>query len=197
MMRYFKILVIALLGVSCVRPDDRTTTQPIVEITMPETDWSGVYASTSEVGDFTGTVLMIEKGSRGKLDYRLTSYSCTVSEDTIPQDEHAGHCLTDGNVLYLPKADGYMYEGKPKLLAFITRFTRVEVNGHTVLMRDDALRAFRSENKLYDYGLLVKLKTPTSGRLDLHTVEHPSVKVLYTDPTKPWNDPFLYGANSR
>ena len=58
--------------------------------------------------------------------------------------------------------------------------------------------ALRKENKLYDYGILVKVKDQADFMLDLGKVEHPSVKVLYSDPAKSWNDPFVHGArNSR
>jgi hypothetical protein len=90
-----------------------------------------------------------------------------------------------------------MNEGRPRFLASITRYTRVEINGRKVLMRDDALRAFRKENKLYGYGILVEVKDRADFMLDLRKVEHPSVKVLYSDPSKPWNDPFVHGANAR
>ncbi|HEV2296590.1 MAG TPA: hypothetical protein VGR35_22290 [Tepidisphaeraceae bacterium] len=105
--------------------------------------------------------------------------------------------MIEGRVVYLPEAYGYMHDGKPLLLASITRHTLIEVNGRKVLMRDDALRAFREHNKLYDYGILVKVKDEAGIMLDLRKVEHPSIKVLYADPAKPWNDPFVHGANSR
>jgi len=39
------------------------------------------------------------------------------------------------------------------------------------------------------------------GYVDLMTelseVKRPSIKLLYSDPTKPWKDPFIYGGNAR
>jgi hypothetical protein len=64
-------------------------------------------------------------------------------------------------------------------------------------MRDDALRAYRDNNKLYDYGILVRTDDVPSLLLDLKTVERPSIKSLYDDPSKPWRDPYVHGPNAR
>jgi hypothetical protein len=127
----------------------------------------------------------------------MHSYSDVSSADDIKQDGQRGTRLIDGRTLYLPLAYGYMHDGKPHLLASMTRFTLMELNGRKVLMRDDALRVFRGQNKLYDYGILVKENDQADIMLDLRKVEHPSIKVPYSDPAKPWNDPFVHGANSR
>jgi hypothetical protein len=192
-----------LLSVSCVGPHDGTAsapgpaTQRVATSAVPEGDWIGVYASTGEIGGFAGTVLVLEKELRDDIGYRLRSYSDRSSTHDIKQDEQRGRCLIDGRTLYLPEAYGYMHDGEPQLLASITRFTLIEINGRNVLMRDDALRAFREENKLYDYGILIKVKDQADILLDLRKVEHPSITVLYSDPAKPWNDPFVHGPNSR
>jgi hypothetical protein len=204
MTRYLVTTALALLSVSCAGPRGGTAstpstrpaaTQPADEVS--ERDWIGVYASASEIGGFAGTVLVLDKELRNDIGYRLRSYSDVSSVDDIKQDEQRGSCLIEGQVVYLPEAHGYMHDGKPQLLASITRYTRMEINGRKVLMRDDALRAFREQNKLYDYGILVKVNDEAGVMLDLRKVEHPSIKVLYADPARPWNDPFVHGANSR
>lgn len=43
-----------------------------------------------------------------------------------------------------------MHEGKSQLLASITRYTLTEINGRKVLMRDDALRAFREVKAVWN-----------------------------------------------
>jgi hypothetical protein len=194
---------VALLSVSCVGPHGgtatrpRAATQPAAARAVLEDDWPGVYASPSEIGGFAGTVLAVEKGPRDGMNYRMYSRSDVSSSDAIRQDVLHGSCLSDGSELYMPYAYGFMHEGEPRLLASITRFTLVEIDGRKVLMRDDALRAFREQNKLYDYGILIKTNDQPDVSLDLAKVEHPSIKVLYSDPTQPWSDPFVHGPNSR
>ena len=160
--------------------------------------WVGVYASPEEISGFTGTVLALQRWVRGEdLSYRMTFYTDVGSADDIEQDELTGTCLVDGDQVYLPTAHGSYRDGKPQLLAMVQRYTRVSVNGKTVLMRDDALRAFRETNKLYDYGILIKVSDTRSVAMDLHSVEHPSLKTLYEDASRPWQDPFLHGPNER
>ena len=161
----------------------------------PAAAWQGVYAMPSEVAGFAGEVLLLDE-EFGRHSYAMQTYSDMVSTDDIPQDKLSGSYLTEGEVLYLPHAIRYMRDGKPRLLAGIDRYTRVRINGRDVLLRDDALRAYRQENKLYDYGILIKV-SDEGGLVDLSKVERPSIKVLYADPSKPWADPFVHGPNPR
>ena len=160
-------------------------------------EWVGVYSSPSEIGRFSGTVLVIEQRLNDGLSYRKTFYSDVVMADSIEQDTRSGRCLTDDNRVYVPEAYGYYRDGKPHLLSSVDRYTRVVINGHATLMRDDAYEAFKSENKLYDYGILIKVSDKADLLLDLHSVEHKSIKVLYADETKEWKDPFVSGPNER
>jgi hypothetical protein len=105
--------------------------------------------------------------------------------------------LIEGRAILLPRAYGFVHDGKPVLLARVDRLTLVEVNGHKVLMREDAIRAFRESKKLYDYGILVKVSEDPDATADLRRVQHPSIKLLYSDPSKPWHDPWTSGANER
>jgi hypothetical protein len=165
----------------------------------PDTDWVGIYSSPAEIGGFSGTVIAIHNdiGLGGRLVYRMTFYSDVVSEDDITEKEKSGTLLTDGDKLYVPVAHGYYVDKRPHLLAFVDRYTRVQINGRTVLLRDDALKAFRERNQLYDYGVLIKAADNVDPVEGLDKVKHESIKVLYADQSKDWKDPFIDGPNSR
>ena len=90
-----------------------------------------------------------------------------------------------------------MRDEKPVLLASIDKYTRTTINGHVVLMRADALNVYKKENKLYDYGILIRIDPNVEIAQDLTDIKHPSIKMLYTDPDSGWEDPFVNGANSR
>lgn len=160
-------------------------------------EWIGVYSSPSEISGFTGTVILIEEGLHDDLNYRKTFYSDVSSRNSIEQDMCRGSCLTEGNRIYIPEAYGFYRDGKPKLLSSVDRYTKVVVNGHVTLMRDDAYNSFLTESKLYDYGILIKVPANADPFLDFEKVEHKSIKILYDDKTKKWNDPFVSGANER
>ena len=161
-------------------------------------EWIGVYSSPSEIEGFSGTVLVIEKKLfNDDLGYRKSFYSDVELPDSIDQDITSGSCLIEENRIYIPEAYGFYRDGRPSLLASIKRYTKVEVNGHITLMRDDAYKAFKTENKLYDYGILIKVSMEADRLYDLDEVEHKSIKILYDDKTKPWKDPFVSGSNER
>jgi hypothetical protein len=122
-------------------------------------------------------------------------YTDVQSGNAIKDDPSFGSYLVDGNTIYLPLASGTMNDGRPSLTASIERYRWVEINHHSVLMRDDAWQAFRESNKLYDYGILIKVSE--DDPLSLDSVKHPSIKLLYADPMKSWADPFVHGANER
>jgi len=52
------------------------------------------------------------------------------------------------------------------------------------------------ENRLYDYGILIKLTEDEMFDKSGHYA-HDSIKVLYKDPSHEWKDPFVHGANTR
>jgi hypothetical protein len=160
--------------------------------------WIGVYTSPSEVGGFSGTVLSVEaEFQTDRLRYRMTFYSDVVLADAIDEKEKSGQLLPENNELFVPEASGYTSDGKVSLLAKITRYTRIQINGHTVLMRDDALKEYREHDRLYDYGILIKVQDSADFFVNLDKVKHESLKVLYKDPGKEWKDPFVHGANDR
>jgi len=187
-------------GSAAKQTNTTAATQPAATPATTIDEWIGIYSSPSEIGVFTGTVLTIEKGLTGDLEYRKTFYSDVVldeSEDSFDQKVYSGSCRIEDICIYIPIAFGWYRDGKPHLHASIDRYTKVAVNGQVTLMRDDAYTAFRSENKLYDYGILIKVATEADKFLELEKVEHTSIKILYADETKPWKDPFVHGPNER
>ena len=157
----------------------------------------GVYSSPSEIGGFSGTVLVIERGLSGELGYWKTFYTDVVSPDDIEQDIRSGSVLVEGDHVYIPEASGYYRDGVPRLMASIDRYTLVTVNEHQTLMRDDAYKVYQQENRLYDYGILIKVSDKRPSLLKLDDVEHKSIKVLYDDPSGEWQDPYVHGPNER
>jgi len=160
-------------------------------------EWLGVYSSPSEIGGFTGTVLSISNNLSDGLRYRKRFYTDVISPDDIEQDESTGSCLIEGNRIYIPEAFGFYHKDKLQLDAAISLYTKVTVNGHITLMRDDAYAAFKAGQKLYDYGILIKVSAKNDLLFDLDTVQRKSITVLYSDPTKRWQDPFVHGPNER
>lgn len=193
-MTYMRILKAGLtLTVLCLAAATAEVPKPVE---TPLDSWVGIYTSTTEIAGFSGTVLAIEKDFSGKLRYRMTFYSDVGrSQNEIKETEKQGEVLIDGDKLYLPQAYGHIFNGKPTLRADITRYTRLEIKGRRVFLRDDALKAFRKQNKLYDYGILIKVADGIDSELD--RAKHESIKVLYQDAAKEWKDPFVNGPNER
>lgn len=179
----------ALTSIAKAPPASR----PVVEATS----WIGVYSSPSEIGGFTGTVLSIEEGLRDDLDYRMTYYTDVIIGGQIREKEKRGTVLIDGDKVYIPMADGFLEKDGARLDASLSRYTRVNIRGRTVLMRDDALRAYRAENRLYDYGVLIKVAEKLELVAELNDAKHESIKVFYEHPDKSWRDPFVNGPNDR
>jgi hypothetical protein len=162
-----------------------------------DSSWIGVYSSPSEIGGYSGTALSIEKSFSGGLEHRMTFYSDVVIKGSIEQSELEGDVLIDGDKIYIATASGFYSHRKPVLSGRVERYTRVRIKGRTVLLRDDALEAYRRHDRLYDYGILIKVADRTDSSVDLKNVRHESIKVLYRNPKNEWNDPFVHGANKR
>jgi hypothetical protein len=157
--------------------------------------WIGAYSSPSEIAGYSGTVLVIEKGSLDGLRHRMTVYSDVVSSNAIEQPELEGGALTDGDKLYIATASGFYHDGRPVISGRLERYTRVKINGRTVLLRDDALKAYREHNRLYDYGVLIKVAESIERFAKLADIKHESIKILYSDSKNEWKDPFVRGPN--
>jgi hypothetical protein len=161
------------------------------------TNWHGVYTSPSEIGGFSGTALAILCERDGTISYRRIFYSDIIDTTEIPQKEQSGTCLIEGDQLYVPEATGNYEKGKPILRADLTRYTRMVINGQPVLMRDDALKTFKGTERLYDYGILIKVGEYADSIINLSIAPHASIRTLYRDKTGSWNDPFVNGPNKR
>jgi hypothetical protein len=59
------------------------------------------------------------------------------------------------------------------------------------------LKAYEEHNRLYDYGILIKVANLAKPLQDLSMVKHESIKLLFHDRSKLWKDPFVSGPNSR
>jgi len=173
---------------------DRPTARKATSIS---TNWHGVYTSPSEIGGFSGTALAILCERDGTISYRRIFYSDIIDTTEIPQKEQGGVCLVNGDQLYVPEATGNYEKGKPILRADLTRYTRMLINGRPVLMRDDALKVFKGTEKLYDYGILIKVDEYADSIMNISIAPHASIKTLYRDKTGSWNDPFVNGPNKR
>lgn len=188
-------LVLAFVGCAS-RPTSQATRTTTAAVTQPSEmlsprDWTGVYMSPSEIGTFHRTILTLIDPDLGEHTYLLRQQTDMVVVGTIPQDVFRGQFAVEGPRLFLPIANGMTNGGQPSLSAHLDRYTRIVLNGRIVLMRDDALRVFRTSNQLYDYGILIKVPDNGSPFQDLQQVQQESIKVLYADPSKPWQDPFV------
>ena len=199
------LLFTGLFCTACSHPPQQsaaragvTSVQAATKPAEPATeDFLGVWASPAEIGGFSGTVLVLEKDLSDEIGYRMRFYTDTDLSGEIKQDERRGSSLTSGHAIYIPQASGFYHDGKPLLLASVTQYTLMQINGHAVLVRDDALKAYQTENKLYDYGILIRVTAKAEPLLELKKVEHPSIKLLYSDPNKPSADPFVHGPTPR
>ena len=183
-------LVLSLLAVGLAAAADDAA-EPAPE----QAAWLGVYSSPKEIGGFTGTVLSIEKGVPDGLSYRMTFYTDVILADAIEQSELRGDVLTNGDQMYVGTASGYILDGKPTLFGTVKRYTRATINGRVVLLRDDALQAYRKDGTLYDYGILIRVSEKAARLGKLAAAPHESITVLQRNPKKEWKDPFIHGPN--
>lgn len=187
------VSVTCFIGAAAIDDSVAQTTQSTSSPSSQPSDWSGVYMMPREVSGFAGTTLTILKsiGDSG-FHFKITSYS-----DSGPTSRKSqGSCIIDGDSLYIAEGGGAFDADDDTVWISMERYHRRFINGTVVLLRDDALKALERENKLYDYGILIR-----AGDADWlerkQPASRPSVKMLYEDPTKPWNDPFVNGPNSR
>lgn len=153
--------------------------------------WVGVYSSTSEIGGFTGTVLVIEEGlNLPELRYRMSFYTDASQAGEIHEKVKTGWLLTNSAQLYVPEATGYTRDNQVSLSASITRYTRVRIRGRVVLLRDDALGEYRDHNRLYDYGVLIQVSDRVDSFVEMEQVRHESIRTIQPSD-KPWRDPFV------
>lgn len=139
----------------------------------------GVYRSPAEISDFSGTTLELKHGK-----FRYWFYSDVRS----------------GNEPEYPLTGDYTFQNGEVALSHEQvnqRLWTVDVvHGIPVLWRDDALKAWKEERKIYDYGVLIWTADGIPED-DFSQVKQLSVRELY-DATKKaevktWQDPFVHG----
>jgi hypothetical protein len=193
MIRTALLIILSLSVASCVSDRERSTqaassSQPVeVPVIM------GTYATASEIAKFSSTVLVIFTNSDDNLRFRQRRSS------DIPNgpEEQRGLALADGKTLYLPFVIASANGKDVDVFSSVGRYTAAKINGRDVLLRDDARVAYEERNELYDYGILIRVDERSGYIVDMKEVQHPSIKVLYADNSKPWNDPFVNGPNAR
>jgi len=167
----------------------------IVDNSTVTESWHGIYVSTCEISGYSGTAMSLGPLEDGQRKYRKHFYSCvsTDSPELPPIIETNENKLTITERHGFRTSDGTLHDP----IEYETKYTRMKINGHIVLLRDDALKQFESDNKLSDYGVLVKISDNHESIDDLSNAPHPSIRALYEEPDSGWNDPFVHGANSR
>ena len=126
--------------------------------------FDGIYCTAREISGSSGTILEL-KGEK----FRYWFYSDLVGPDE-PEDTITGsYRLVDGK-LVLNHGQLRQKEWFPDV-----------VNGVPVLFRDDALKIWREQRRLYDHGILIK--APSADLTD-DSVQRPSITVLYDEEMK-------------
>src|SRR5262245_22804499 len=137
----------------------------------------GLYCTGSEIGGFSGTVLELRDGK-----FRYWFYSDVAG----PDEPH------------YPVIGKYSVDGEKVVLAGTLVGQSIwypdTVNGIRVLWRDDGLRVWRDQRKIYDYAVLIKTDARVS---DDGIVQGPSIRSLYDGPrrrrVRVWKDAFVHG----
>jgi hypothetical protein len=160
-----------------VEPNASTAIEPGVAEDQRTSDIEGVYVTAVEISGLSGTVLQLDRGR-----FKYWFYSDVVG----------------------PREPEYPITGDYTLTNWTLRLGNREVtqriwypdfiNGVRVLLREDALIAWRTRKRLYDYGILIHAGTDIDGE----STEHPSIQILYDDEMKErikdWKDPFVHGS---
>lgn len=133
----------------------------------------GTWESTAEIKGYSHTLLTVNPPT-----FQMWFRSDMVSPEIMPRE---GKCeVRDSQLIltYSPRYAGHF--GRNRKEEDIWHLLRI--NGCPVLMRPDAFSTWQKEGKLYDYGILMKGRSP-------------SIKELYQDNDGGWGDPFVHGPN--
>ena len=133
----------------------------------------GVYVHPNEIGGFTGTILELKDG-----EFRYW-FCSDVGRDDTPYPQKGTYAVDDG-VLKLSNGRRW-YIGNAGELA--------------LLWRSDALAVWQESNRVYDYGILVRIEHDVPELI--WQIESPSINVVNQAlgrPSSVWRDPFIYGA---
>lgn len=178
----------------------------------------GLYCTTSEIGGFSETILELRDGR-----FRYWFYSDARSSDD-PEYPVAGTYQIQSIPPVRPPVPRRVSERRrairdsqryrsvarddgvipPQLVGewLVLDDDRITqrlwfpdtVNGIPVLWREDGLRIWREDRKIYDYAVLVKIENTEPVERDL---TGPSVRCLYDKAMqqriRQWNDPFVFG----
>lgn len=135
----------------------------------------GVYCTPEEISGFSGTVVEFKGNS-----FRYWFYTDVEGSDEPRFPITGEYILQDGKVILNDERISQQ-EWNPLVL-----------NGIPVLLRSDAMRYWREQKKIYDYGVLIKVDGQVS---DDGEIARPSVKEIYdaSRKDKKWKDPFVHG----
>lgn len=175
------LVLVSLFG--CDRPDQSKAKSPSVQASvkmyMPlPINLHGIYATSREIAGFSGTILEISDAK-----FRYWFYS-DVRWSGEPEYPISGKALFQNErvvIEFHPEREEVWFPD--------------EINGVQVLLRDDALEAWKKESKIYDYGILIKTDYK---RVDENAkFERPSITVLFDEEMnkrlKNRIDPFITG----
>lgn len=170
MIRYELITAIAFLVLGCTQPPPKITNERLAE---------GVYATPDEISGFSGTTLELKNGK-----FRYWFYSDVRTSDEPKYPITGKYEFQDGKLILNNKLNQKVW------------FVDV-VNNIPVLWRNDALKIWKQERKIYDYGVLIWIENEIPED-DLYKLKRVSVRDLYSEENKKqvkeWKDPFVHGA---
>ncbi len=139
----------------------------------------GVYSTPSEISGFSGTILELKAGK-----FRYWFYSDVRLGDEPEYPLTGQYDFQNGKVI-LNNPDVNQRKWNVDVL-----------NGTPVLWRDDALKIWKQEQKIYDYGVLIWTENKIQED-NLSEFERTSVSELYSKEKKKqikeWKDPFVHG----
>ena len=147
-----------------------------------ETNIVGTYASPVELHGFQSAIVSIASNS----------YAAWFESDSMPPDAdrpiRASTCVFDNGHLYIVPMcilSEWIIKNQrePFIVLQVQRWTPTNIEGTSVLMRDDALDAWLNEHRLNARGLLIKVSDVPVVNSD--KVKYPSVKVLERSIGKP------------
>jgi hypothetical protein len=140
----------------------------------------GVYATPDEISGFSGTTLELKDGG-----FRYWFHS-DVGGLNEPEYPIIGKYEFQNGVVLLNSTQVNQSQW----------FIDV-VHGTPVLWREDALKIWKRDRKIYDYGVLVWSENDIQDD-DLNKLQRRSVRDLYSEEKKneikEWKDPFVHGA---
>lgn len=174
------IFAVTILATGCGR---QPVAEPVAEIPLLQpgipskvAGLEGIYCTPDEISGFSGTVIEFKGNS-----FRYWFYTDVEGFLDTPKYPLTGEYTVQDETVVLDNETINQREWSP--LVF---------NGIPVLLRPDAMRHWREQNRIYDYGILIKVDGKVS---DDGKIARPSVKEIYDarKKDKEWKDPFVHG----